>query len=353
MTDTVDHEIATSRTLLQRARLLREAAADLEALAGLRDPALASPPDWAAVLHGDWLGQRGEAESTAAAPYASGLDIALAATTIAITAALVGDVRSASAAAVRAESIAPHDEHVRIGVEVSRAIVWFARGETRVAFDTMLGLVEHGGSSAIAAVSGLLAESAFRSHDEARVRSMLGTVRGALTGAAGEEAQLGHALIDAADQGDAMLGLLASGRLSSPFARARLHLALGMWFRRHRRPTEARRHLQISLDHFTAIGAQPWIGPARNELRATGLRQPGSDDAALSDQQVLIANMAARGLTNREIAQRLFISPRTVSSHLYRIFPKLGITSRSQLAAGLAIRHARTDPQTRRIDEQR
>jgi len=56
----------------------------------------------------------------------------------------------------------------------------------------------------------------------------------------------------------------------------------------------------------------------------------------LSPQEMQIANMAAEGLSNREIAQRLYLSPRTVGSHLYRLFPKLGITSRAQLVAALA-----------------
>jgi DNA-binding NarL/FixJ family response regulator len=354
MTDTVDREVMTSDALLRRARQLREAAADLEALAGLRDPALGSPPDWAAVLHGDWVGQRGAAEAAAATRSASGQQLAVASATIAITAALVGDAVAAGAAAVRAESVDPDDAHVRVGVGIARSIVWFARGDIRVAFDSLLGLVGGADGTAATAVSGLLAESAFRSHHEVLARTVLeaAALGRPLEGAAAEEARLADALVSSEDHGGAMLELLASGALSSPFARARLQLALGMWFRRNRRPTEARRHLQISLDHFTAIGAQPWIGPARNELRATGLRQPGAADEALSDQQVLIASMAARGLTNREIAQRLFISPRTVSSHLYRVFPKLGITSRSQLGAGLAIRRHRTDPQTRRIEPQ-
>jgi DNA-binding NarL/FixJ family response regulator len=354
MMEAVDREVATPDALRRRARRLREAAADLEALAGLRDPNLMSPPDWAAVLHGDWLGQRAEAEAASDSRHTTRQQLAVASTTAAITSALRGDAVAATGAAVRAESIAPEDEHVRTGVGVARAIVWFARGDMGVAFDTLAGLMIGAAPAAVGAVAGLLAESAFRSHHEDRARAALEAVRSVPvpTGAAGEEARLAAALVSSSDQGDAMVELLASGELSSPFARARLQLALGMWFRRRRSPTEARRHLQISLDHFSAIGALPWIGPARNELRATGLRQPGSDDEALSDQQVLIASMAARGLTNREIAQRLFISPRTVSSHLYRIFPKLGITSRSQLGAGLAIRRSRTEPLSRRIDPQ-
>jgi len=80
--------------------------------------------------------------------------------------------------------------------------------------------------------------------------------------------------------------------------------------------------------------AGPWAERARRELRATGVvsQAPRPQQwTSLSPQELQIALLAAEGLTNREIAQRLYLSHRTVSSHLYRIFPKLGITSRAQL----------------------
>ena len=78
--------------------------------------------------------------------------------------------------------------------------------------------------------------------------------------------------------------------------------------------------------------------------RATGVARCWRDEwkrapevwDQLSPQEMQIANMAAEGLSNREIAQRLYLSHRTVGSHLYRLFPKLGITSRAQLVAALA-----------------
>jgi DNA-binding NarL/FixJ family response regulator len=86
------------------------------------------------------------------------------------------------------------------------------------------------------------------------------------------------------------------------------------------------------------IGATTWAEQARAELRAAGERLPSSGPAPrdlLSPQELQIARLTAEGLSNREIGERLFLSPRTVSSHLYRIFPKLGITSRAQLASRL------------------
>ncbi|MGW3943786.1 LuxR C-terminal-related transcriptional regulator, partial [Streptomyces phaeochromogenes] len=119
-----------------------------------------------------------------------------------------------------------------------------------------------------------------------------------------------------------------------PFERAQTLLDFAEWLRRRRRIAEARGPLTEALEIFRRLGAHPWIERARAESRAAGL---GVTDTApdalaeLSPQQQQIIHLAARGLTNREIGERLFLSPRTVSSHLYRSFPKLGITARSQL----------------------
>ena len=87
------------------------------------------------------------------------------------------------------------------------------------------------------------------------------------------------------------------------------------------------------------MGATTWAEQARAELRAAGERtvvsQPAAPHQVLSAQEMQIARLAATGLSNREIGERLFLSPRTIGSHLYRIFPKLEITARSQLAARL------------------
>jgi DNA-binding CsgD family transcriptional regulator/tetratricopeptide (TPR) repeat protein len=123
-----------------------------------------------------------------------------------------------------------------------------------------------------------------------------------------------------------------------PFDFARLEMSYGSWLRRQRRITESRPHLRAARDRFEALGVQPWADKARAELRASGERI--SDPATvprqpLSPQELQIAQMAASGLSNREIADRLFLSHRTVGAHLYRVFPKLGIASRSELALAL------------------
>lgn len=124
-----------------------------------------------------------------------------------------------------------------------------------------------------------------------------------------------------------------------PFDHARLLLAHGMWQRRTRHPAESRASLRLARDIFDSLGARPWGERTRRELRAAG---EGSAERTawaredLTAQELQIALKAAQGLTNREIGQDLFLSHRTVSSHLYRVFPKLGITRRSQLAEALA-----------------
>jgi DNA-binding CsgD family transcriptional regulator len=123
-----------------------------------------------------------------------------------------------------------------------------------------------------------------------------------------------------------------------PFDHARLQLAYGAWLRRQRRVSESRGPLRAARQVFDALACLPWGERARQELRATGEqsrpRVPGARDR-LSPQELQIAQMAADGLTNREIGEKLYLSHRTIGSHLYRIFPKLDITSRAQLASRL------------------
>ena len=124
-----------------------------------------------------------------------------------------------------------------------------------------------------------------------------------------------------------------------PFHRARMLLAYGTWLRRQRRIAESRTPLRTARDAFDALGAVPWGERARQELRASGETSQGRTLGAwdrLSPQELQIAHMAAEGLSNREIAQQLYLSHRTIGYHLYQIFPKLGITSRSALQAVLS-----------------
>ncbi len=121
-------------------------------------------------------------------------------------------------------------------------------------------------------------------------------------------------------------------------------LEYGTWLRHRRRIAAARVPLRAARDAFDALGARPWAERATRELRASreATRQQPEARVQLTEQEQQIAHLAAQGLSNREIAQRLYMSHRTVGSHLYSIFPKLGITSRTHLAAAIG-----SDPSTR------
>jgi DNA-binding CsgD family transcriptional regulator len=127
---------------------------------------------------------------------------------------------------------------------------------------------------------------------------------------------------------------LAQDLAGYPFLRARTLFSLGRWLRRRRRSAESRSPLRESVALFDALGASAWSRRARQELRATGekvgRRAPDLRDR-LTAQELQIAQLAAEGLSNRQIAERLFLSPRTIGGHLYRLFPKLEITARAQL----------------------
>ncbi|MEI6253536.1 MAG: LuxR C-terminal-related transcriptional regulator, partial [Mycobacteriaceae bacterium] len=122
-----------------------------------------------------------------------------------------------------------------------------------------------------------------------------------------------------------------------PFEHARILLAQGMWLRRGRHHTEARAALGLAADDFDRLGARPWAERARAELRAAGasFKQSLGEIAPLSAQERRIAELVASGSTTKEIAAQLSLSPRTVDGHLYRLFPKLGITSRAGLSKAL------------------
>ncbi|MBX9392926.1 DUF2791 family P-loop domain-containing protein [Streptomyces sp. TRM72054] len=120
------------------------------------------------------------------------------------------------------------------------------------------------------------------------------------------------------------------------FESARLRLAHGLWLRRHQRGA-ARDALSEAHRAFRSLRAIPWAGQAEQELRAAGhsVSAPVGGRDLLTAQELRIAHLAADGLTNKDIGRRLHLSPRTVADHLYKVFPKLGITSRAALARAL------------------
>ncbi|GIH98328.1 helix-turn-helix transcriptional regulator [Planobispora takensis] len=125
-----------------------------------------------------------------------------------------------------------------------------------------------------------------------------------------------------------------------PYQHARTRLVYGEWLRRARRRADARTQLRAALEIFDRLGAELWAERARAELRATGdvpaaPRRDGDPLSVLTQQERRIVAMAATGASNRDIAARLFLSPRTVGYHLYKAFPKLGVSSRAELSRRL------------------
>ena len=157
----------------------------------------------------------------------------------------------------------------------------------------------------------------------ARLEQLIARARGILAGPGGAEAHFGTALADPA--GDQW-----------PFERAQLRLDYAEWLRRRRRINDAKPVLTEALGTFRRLGARSWAQRTEAELRACGVAVAGAPAQAdalgeLTPQQRQIVRLASDGLTDREIGDRLFLSPRTVSSHLYRSYPKLGVASRHQL----------------------
>ncbi|MFF3562014.1 ATP-binding protein [Streptomyces sp. NPDC002574] len=197
-----------------------------------------------------------------------------------------------------------------------------------------------------------LADAAVRTNRRAEARSVLTSMERIVgaTPSTGSAIALEYSRAVLADRASAeplFQAALDGAGSQLPWHRARIELAHGSWLRRQRRVVESREPLRAARATFDTVGARTWARLADQELRATGERgwQPTSNPRELlSPQETQIAELAAQGLSNREIGQRLFLSHRTVSSHLYRMFPKLGIASRNQLAAALTHHGDRSSP---------
>ena len=141
-----------------------------------------------------------------------------------------------------------------------------------------------------------------------------------------DESEAGHLFLAALD---------AHAEASRPYEQARTSFAYGEFLRRGRRRVDAREHLRAALDAFEGLGATLWAERARVELRASGQtarKRDPSTRADLTEQELQIARFVSEGLTNREVAAQLFLSPRTIDFHLRNVYRKLGIKSRTALA---------------------
>jgi DNA-binding CsgD family transcriptional regulator len=193
------------------------------------------------------------------------------------------------------------------------------------------------GSRSATQLAGVFAEAALRSRREHEASKIL---RAWLSrcGLPDDPAQLqgeialAMLLLQPGDPVRHLTTWIASSSPHQPLEVARIQLAAGVWLRRHRRSVEARAYLQAAAKVFEMDGGGPWLEFCRAEVDAASLSK--HHDGAmvkLSRQQATIARLVTQGFSNKEIAEQLCLSPRTVSSHLYRMFPALGVTSRYEL----------------------
>ncbi|MGO1050145.1 ATP-binding protein [Crossiella sp. CA198] len=188
-----------------------------------------------------------------------------------------------------------------------------------------------------------LAEAGLRCDQADEVRKIVAELESAALSTSSPALTIGlryaRAVLAADDRAESLFRTALEADLTRwPLERGRLQLAFGEWLRRQRRPADSRPYLRAARETFDALGMPGWSERARRDLRATGEASPEPREDAyheLTAHELNIARLAADGLTNREIGERLYLSHRTVSTHLHRIFPKLGITSRTELGAAL------------------
>ena len=142
-------------------------------------------------------------------------------------------------------------------------------------------------------------------------------------------------LVEGDDRSDEHIAnaLAAHTRLAQPFELARTQLCAGERLRRARRRGDARAQLTAAHAAFAAVGAERWAERAAHELRAAGGRRtgPSPGDAVLTAREADVCALVAAGATNREVAAKLYLSPRTVEHHLRTVYRKLGVRSRTEM----------------------
>jgi len=263
----------------------------------------------------------------------------------AVLAALRGDQEAAAALAAQAERVAVpiRAGAVLAAAQFARGLAALGGGRPADALGHLRRLHDPRDPAYHAAIRcftvGDLAEAARRSGDPDSIRELVEEMEKAagLTPSPALHAGLRYAralLADDADAGALFETALRSDLSTWPFLRARIALSYGEWLHQQRHDTASRAPLRAARETFDALGIVPWSERARQQLRATGeTSRPRTPEARdqLTPQELQITQMAADGMSNREIAQMLYLSHRTVSSHLYRAFPKLGITSRTEL----------------------
>ncbi len=306
---------------------------------------------WSAFPSLDWVVAMPTADETLRLARETGQPLWEASALIVqgILAGVRGEFDLAEAQISAAEAIAlPLGANAMLcGIQLSRGLTAIGAGSYDEAFDQLYRLFDphdpayHHFQSAWAL--GDLAEAALHTGNIAAARAQRDLF--AAHSLTGESTWTQVALLYARplladdDEAEAAFQWALRADLSAwPLYRARLLLNFGRWLRRQRRAAESRAPLRASREAFDALGARAFAEQARHELRAAGERSQGAETQAwqnLSPQELQIAHLAADGLSNREIGTRLYLSHRTVASHLYRVYPKLGITSRGQIRPAL------------------
>ena len=302
-----------------------------------------------------WCGNLDEAAAASAESRRSAADTGqsawatLARVQEALVDGLRGDYRAA-VAQVRQAREQPElclDHYAMAGWQRDLGLAALALGEHERALEHLRRIVEPGDPAyhfgLRYAVVGDLAEAARGAGRLPEVRELIETLLRDTSGSTpGLSIAARHARLMLAPDGRAEAEFSAglSADLSRwPLARAQLLLAHGAWLRRRRRPVAAREPLRAARELFDALAIVGWSARARAELAATGEASQESRPTAwstLTPQEWQIAQLAAAGMTNSEIGEQLLISRRTVGSHLDHLFPKLGVTARSQLADALS-----------------
>jgi len=299
---------------------------------------------WAALLTADFAVAMPSAEESArlAAETAQPLWQSAALIAQAALAALRGEEAPVEKLTSEAERVAlPVGATALLALgQYARGLLALGQGRHADAYDHLRRLSEHGDPAShhlIHCVAiGDLAEAAMRSGHRSQAVTALRQVEPltAQTPAPYFQVATRYARALLADDEAGFTDALRQDMTLWPFFRARLQLAFGEWLRRQRRSAASRAPLRAARDAFDALGVAPWAERARQELRAAGESSQQRSPHALEQltpQELQIVQLAAEGLSNREIGQRLYLSRRTIESHLYRVFPKLGVTSRGQL----------------------
>jgi DNA-binding CsgD family transcriptional regulator len=307
---------------------------------------------WAEMEVGDWIGAAREAEESARLGEETNSTLWIAGASIlkARLAGMQGHLEQSEAYAAQAERLLLPigASFLRVYLQVSRGVSAIGAGQHWQAYEYLRRLFTPADAVFNSGIEffGLadFVEAAVYSGNGEAAQAVIEEIERAAgpTPVPWVETMLhyGRALLAAPEDAEPFfLRGLGPAAKRSPFMRGRLLLAYGGWLRRQRRSTDARAPLREARNMFDALGAVPWSDRAREELRASGeasRRRAAQAWETLTPQELHVAQLAAEGLSNKEIGARLYLSHRTVGYHLHRIFSKTGITSRSGLRPVLA-----------------